>query len=124
MYFGPSLGAGTMALQENPVQHVRTLLRKNKEEAMRAEEQTVRSTFWNYDVVHHYRERAETLESVFSGPGEEHAVLVVLTEDREEAERAFAASASTSNLSAAYYAHRHARDRYAWAGLENHCPTL
>lgn len=107
-----------MTSEETPSQRLRALLRHNKQEATRAEQETARSTFWNYDVVHHYLKRAETLETVYSGPGKERAVFALLKEDGEEAEQALAASASTSNLSAAYYAHRDARDRYARAGLE------
>jgi len=99
------------ALDPGASRRVRALLHENKAEATRVEVTTIGDNLSNTDTARHYRTRAETLESAFSGPETVHAVLFVLTRDIQEAERAI----ENTSSSGADLLHRDALSRYARA---------
>lgn len=96
---------------------MKALLKRNKTGAMIAEAGAISSTFWVANFTRHYRERAELLESTFSGSGDEHSVMVLLEDDLKMAEASFAEASQVENgvpqLSGVGYVHRDAGTRYA-----------
>ncbi|CAM9479840.1 unnamed protein product, partial [Ectocarpus sp. 8 AP-2014] len=100
--------------QDTPAQQLTALLNKNKNDALQAEAEIILARFWNQGIAHHYRKRAELLESAYFGNGDERAVVVLLRHDKEMAESAFADAStvdSSTQLSGAAYVHRDAMIR-------------
>ncbi|CAN0263746.1 unnamed protein product [Scytosiphon promiscuus] len=100
---------------QEQVQRVKALLKTNTHDAMKVEASVTSSTFWIAGIARHYRERAQVLESAFSGSGDEHSVMVLLQDDLKMAEKAFADASRADNggpqLSGVAYAHRDATTR-------------
>ena len=94
------------------VQQVKALLEKNVADANTAVDTYM---FWVQQTATRYRDRAELLSSTYTGTGDEHAVLVLLTHDKTEAEKAYARESHKSHtkMSGEGYVHRDAIGRYA-----------
>ena len=91
---------------------MKALLQRNESDAKSAEED---SNFWCRTVATHYHERAELLAGTYAGTGDEHAVVVLLVDDKSLAEKAYALESRKSPklVSAEGYIHRDAIVRYA-----------
>ena len=96
---------GSSTSDEDPLQRLEALLRKNKEDALEVEGDS--------PIASRYREKAEELEEAFSGPGEEPAVILLLMSDTLEAKQAVEGARTSSSL----LVHRNALSRYTRASF-------
>lgn len=99
-----------MLQRTSGVQQLVALLESNKEEARLAEKLAI---IFAEKVARHYRERAELLLSTHNGDGDERAVMVLVMDDKNHAEQAFAQASreSGTSMSSEGYVHRGATVR-------------